>query len=77
MTLAGFKVEEGAMIRCVLDAAGFDAVKVLPCTPDMLYMTLEHGVNEPEADWSQPRPDNWGRGREWGSQRVILFSGLR
>ncbi|KAL0054565.1 hypothetical protein WJX82_011065 [Trebouxia sp. C0006] len=27
VTLAGFKVEEGAMIRCVLDAAGFDAVK--------------------------------------------------
>lgn len=65
------------MIRCILDAAGFDYVKVLPCTGDMLYMSVEVGLSEPEAEWAQPRPESWGRGREWGSQRVALFAGLR
>ena len=77
MLLAGFKAEESAIIRCILDTAGSAAVKVIPCTSDMLYLSVQHGLNEPEVDWSQPRPDSWGRGREWGSQRVILFSGLR
>lgn len=75
--LAGFKAEECAIIRCILDSAGSALVKVIPCTSDMLYLSVKTGMNEPEVDWSQPRPENWGRGREWGSQRVILFSGVR
>ena len=76
VVLAGFKAEECAIIRCTLDAAGADAVKVLPCTKNTLYQTVNVALQEPEVDWSQPRPDHWGLGRDWGSQRVILFSGL-
>lgn len=76
VVLAGFKAEECAIIRCTLDAAGASSVKVLPCTQDTLYQTVDIALQEPEVDWSQPRPDHWGLGRDWGSQRVILFSGL-
>jgi hypothetical protein len=29
-----------------------------------------------EMDWSAPRPADWLRGGEWGSQRTVLFAGL-
>ena len=39
--LAGFKAEECAIIRCILDSAGSALVKVIPCTSDMLYLSVE------------------------------------
>ena len=77
LVLAGFKTEESAMIRGVLDLANAHRLKLLPCTRDMLYLSLNQALAEPEIDWATQRPETLGRGREWGSQRVVLISGLK
>ena len=75
--LAGFKSEESAMIRGALDLANAVQIKVLPCTQDMLHMPLVRALEEEELDWSLSRPKNLPQGREWGSQRAVLISGMR
>jgi hypothetical protein len=74
--MAGFRAEEYAMARALLDSLGADRVKVLPATQSMLAGPVGAAVREPEADWSAPRPADWIQGGAWGSQRCILFSGL-
>jgi len=64
-------------VRAVLDAAGGKAVKVIPCNDAMLYEPMSTVVGLPEPDWEQPRPEGWTRGGAWGSQRTILFSGMK
>ena len=64
------------MVRVVLDAAGGQAVRVLPVLPPQLQQPLEQALHGAEPDWEVPRPEDWGRGGGWGSQRVLLASGL-
>lgn len=64
-------------VRAILDAAGGREVKVIPCDDAMLYEPMSRAVSLPEPDWEQPRPEGWTRGGAWGSQRTILFSGMK
>jgi len=73
--LAGFRAEEYAVIRATLDSLGAHHVKVLPASNDMLNNSVDLALQEPEVDWSAPRPPEWILGGNWGSQRTILFSG--
>ncbi|KAK9818233.1 hypothetical protein WJX72_009160 [[Myrmecia] bisecta] len=75
--LAGFRAEEIVMVRVILDSAGGEAVKVVPCMGPMLYETVEVALQSPEPEWNEPRPEQWTRGGAWGAQRVILFSGMK
>ncbi|CAL5227845.1 g10877 [Coccomyxa viridis] len=77
VVLAGFRAEEPAMVRAILDAAGGREVKVIPCDDAMLYEPLSRAVSLPEPNWEQPRPEGWTRGGAWGSQRTVLFSGMK
>ncbi|GAB5355012.1 hypothetical protein AAMO2058_000169200 [Amorphochlora amoebiformis] len=74
--LAGFKVDEIAMVRILLDKAGGQAVKVVPLTEPMLDGSLEAGleVEEPDIRFiKQNTPDvlvtSW-------NHRVIVFAGI-
>ena len=65
------------MVRVVLDAAGGQGVKVAHVTSQQLQLPQDevlHSAKEP--DWESPRPEDWGLGGGWGSQRVLLASGL-
>ncbi|GAX77278.1 hypothetical protein CEUSTIGMA_g4724.t1 [Chlamydomonas eustigma] len=73
---AGFRPEEVAMARAILDSAGGNEIKVLMCTDEMLVGSVEAALWEEEVDWSQPRPQMWNQGRAWGSQKTLMFSGL-
>ncbi|KAK9841906.1 hypothetical protein WJX84_002200 [Apatococcus fuscideae] len=74
--LAGFRSEEIAMVRIILDSYGGQAVKVVPCTPALLHAPVSKALVAPEPNWNQPAPQAWLSGSTWGSQRTILFSGL-
>ena len=76
LVMAGFRAEEYAMTRALLDALGGAAIKVLPATEEMLAGTVGEAVRADEIDWALPRPADWVLGGAWGSQRAILFSGL-
>ena len=64
-------------VRAILDAAGGREVKVIPCDDGMLYEPMSRAVSLAEPDWEQPRAEGWTRGGAWGSQRTILFSGMK
>ena len=64
-------------VRAILDAAKAPEVKVIPCNEAMLYEAMSMAISLPEPDWEQPRPEDWTRGGAWGSQRTILFSGMK
>lgn len=64
-------------VRVILDTYGGQAVKVLPCPPAMLHTRVSDGLKAPEPDWDKPAPQAWLSGSSWGSQRTILFSGLK
>lgn len=51
-------------------------MQVVPVTERMLFESVDETIWAPEVDWSAPRPEAWIRGGGWGSQRVVLFSGL-
>ncbi|KAK9842709.1 hypothetical protein WJX74_001032 [Apatococcus lobatus] len=74
--MAGFRPEEVAMARVVLDTYGGEAVKVAPCSPAMLHGPVSAALEVIEPDWTQPAPEGWLSGSSWGTQRTILFSGL-
>jgi hypothetical protein len=74
--MAGFRAEEYAIARVLLDTLGAHRVKVLPATQPMLEGSVEAAVHADEVDWGAPRPEGWIMGGAWGSQRTILFSGL-
>lgn len=65
------------MARALLDSLGGAEIKVLPANEEMLSASVGEAVHAEEIDWSLPRPGDWIRGGAWGSQRVILFSGLQ
>lgn len=65
------------MARATLDQVGGHGVKVLPSTQEMLHEPIDVVIHMPEVDWTQPRPEDWVQGGAWGSQRAVLFSGLR
>ena len=50
---------------------------MIPCNDDMLYEPMSRAISLPEPNWEQPRPEGWTRGGDWGSQRTILFSGMK
>ena len=66
-----------AQVRALLDSAGGHDVRVLPCRGDALHGSLAQALAAPEPDWAAPRPPDWTRGGEWGSQRVALFCLMR
>lgn len=57
--LAGFRIEELPVARCIVDAAGGQEVKVVPVKEEMLHMMVEDVVKMPEPDWESPRPDDF------------------
>lgn len=73
---AGFRLEEYAMLRYLLDGIDASHVKVLVADEQLLYSTLDDALATPEINWEEPRPENWIKGGGWGSSRVCLFSGL-
>ncbi|EIE24175.1 hypothetical protein COCSUDRAFT_41460 [Coccomyxa subellipsoidea C-169] len=77
VVLAGFRAEEFAMVRAILDSAGGHAVKVIPVKDELLYEKMSTAIHLPEPDWGAARPQGWTRGGAWGSQRTILFSGMK
>ncbi len=64
-------------MRAILDMAGGQDVKVIPCKDDMLYERISLVLGLPEPDWDAARPADGPRGGAWGSQRTILFSGMK
>ena len=66
-----------AQVRAILDGAGAQHVKVIPCKDDMLYERMGLIIGLPEPDWAAPRPPSHSRGGDWGAQRTILFSGMK
>eukprot|EP00884_Botryococcus_braunii_P004215 jgi/Botrbrau1/13795/Bobra.0056s0045.2 len=77
VVLAGFRVEELAMVRVILDTAGGYDIKVIPCTEELLHTSVEKVLRLPEPQWELPRPESWTRGGAWGSNRAILFAGMK
>ena len=67
----------GSQVRIILDSYGGQAVKVVPCTPALLHAPVSKALVAPEPNWNQPAPQAWLSGSTWGSQRTILFSGLK
>ena len=65
------------MVRLLLDAAGGQEVRVLPCAGAALHGSLGAALAAAEPDWASPRPPDWPRGGEWGSVRVLLTAGMR
>jgi hypothetical protein len=76
IVVTGFRIEEYAMIRYMLDAIQASHVKVIIADEQMLYSTQDLAIHSEEIDWEQPRPQEWAQGGAWGSQRVCMFSGL-
>lgn len=64
-------------MRAILDSAGGQDVQVIPANEHLLYEKMSTVINLPEPDWERPRPADWTRGGDWGSRRVILFSGMK
>ena len=64
------------MVRVLLDAAGGADVKVVPVFSAALHQRTEAVLSLSEPDWGAPRPEEWGSGGGWGSQRTLLTAGL-
>lgn len=64
-------------VRAILDSAGGHAVKVIPVKEELLYEKMSMAIHLSEPDWEKARPADWPRGGAWGSQRTILFSGMK
>jgi hypothetical protein len=76
MIAAGFRLEEYAVMRYLLDGVGAAHVKLLIADADMLHVPLDDALRQKEIDWEAPRPDTGFQGGGWGSSRACLFSGL-
>ena len=75
--LAGFRAEEIPRIRELLDELGGHDVPVLPVPQSHLEKPLAEALAIPEPDWENPRlHERFNQGGEFGSQRVVIFSGL-
>jgi hypothetical protein len=64
-------------VRAILDQAGGHDIKVIPCVEAMLHKPVEEILQTPEINWEDPRPADFTRGGAWGSNRVILFAGMK
>jgi hypothetical protein len=73
---AGFRIEEYAMIRVLLDELHAEHVKVIIGDHETLLKPQSEVLDLPEIDWAARRGPRQGGGGGWGSQRAILFSGL-
>lgn len=73
---AGFRLNEYAALRAVLDALHARHIKVLVCDAALLDTPVAAAAATAEMDWTAPRPPNAAGGGGWGSQRAILFTGL-
>jgi len=80
VVLVGFRAEEWPRVRTLIDELGGYDVPVIPARSEHAWMTLEEVTREREPDWESPRTNaaNAGaaRGGEYGSQRMLAFSGL-
>lgn len=75
--LAGFRAEEIPRIRELLDELGGHDVPVLPVPQSHLTKPLSAALGLHEPEWENPRlHERFNQGGEFGSQRVIIFSGL-
>ena len=78
VVLIGFRAEEWPRVRTLIDELGGYDVPVIPARSEHAWMTLEEVTREREPDWESPRTSNASaaRGGEYGSQRMVAFSGL-
>ena len=78
VVLVGFRAEEWPRVRTLVDELGGYDVPVIPARSEHAWMTLEEVTREREPDWESPRTSNASaaRGGEYGSQRMVAFSGL-
>ena len=81
VVLVGFRAEEWPRVRTLIDELGGYDVPVIPARSEHAWMTLEEVTREREPDWESPRTNtssasNAARGGEYGSQRMLAFSGL-
>ncbi len=49
---------------------------VIPSTPQLLRLPVEEVLRQPEPQWDQAMPADWVHGGGWGTQRMVLLSGL-
>lgn len=75
--LACFVSWEILQARATLDMVNGHSIKVVPVVGPMLWGTVAEALAVAEPDWEQPKPEEVPRSGDWGSQRTILFSGLR
>lgn len=76
MIAAGFRLEEYAVMRYLMDNVGASNVKLLIADENMLHTPLDAALASPEIDWESPRPEDGIQGGGWGSTRACIFSGL-
>jgi hypothetical protein len=80
VVLVGFRAEEWPRVRTLIDELGGYDVPVIPARSEHAWMTLEEVTREREPDWESPRTNassaDAARGGEYGSQRMLAFSGL-
>ena len=57
--LAGFRIEELAIVRVLLDSAGGQVVKVIPVSSEMMTLPVRDVVDLPEPEWDKPRPEDF------------------
>ena len=60
-----------------MDSIGGQEIKVIPCMGPSLHETVAQALETPEPDWEQPKLSSTTRSGDWGSQRTVLFSGMR
>ena len=76
MIAAGFRLEEYAVMRYLMDGVGAAHVKLLIADDSMLQKPLDEALAQPEIDWEKPRAEEGIQGGGWGSTRACIFSGL-
>lgn len=54
---AGFRPEEVAQVRALLDMAGGQEIKVVPCNDRELRLSVSKALLVPEPDWEKPKPE--------------------
>ena len=75
VVLCGFRPEECAQFRMLLDELGGRHYKVLPCTSEGMRGTVGNMIFSEEVDWEQPRSKDLTFPSP-GSPRCVLFCGL-
>ena len=77
VALCGFRPEECAQFRLLLDELGGREYKVLACNrAEIMHGTVREAISAPEVDWERPRESDLIGFPSPGSPRCIIFSGL-